>query len=98
MLNNGNWQGQQIVPEEFIRKMIQPDGAENYGYSTWLNYTNNPPFYNYSGHLGQSITVVPEHNLVVVRLGERRDTKLDFQTQELPAYVNEALRLIALNP
>jgi CubicO group peptidase (beta-lactamase class C family) len=97
MLNNGRWSGRQVVPEAFIRKMIQPDGQHNYGYSTWLNYDNNPPFYHFSGHLGQSITVVPEHKLVVVRLGERRDTDVDFQTEEIPAYVDEAMRLASAN-
>jgi CubicO group peptidase (beta-lactamase class C family) len=95
MLNNGEWQGQQIVPQAFIQKMIQPDGQDHYGYSTWLNYTNEPPFYHFSGHLGQSISVIPEHRLVVVRLGERRDESKDFQTEELPAYITEALRLSA---
>lgn len=94
MLNNGQWNGEQIVPAEFIKKMIQPDGAEDYGYSTWLNYQNNPPFYHFSGHLGQSINVVPEHQMVVVRLGERRNTKKDFQKESLPEYVSEAIRLI----
>ena len=94
MLDNGNWNGQQVVPEHFIKKMIQPDGADHYGYSTWLNYENNPPFYHFSGHLGQSINVVPGHRLVVVRLGERRNDKKDFQTESLPEYVAEALRLI----
>lgn len=97
MLNDGQWQGQQLVPSVHVRKMIQPDGAENYGYSTWLNYTNEPPFYHFSGHLGQSINVVPEHQLVVVRLGERNDTKRDFQKEVLAGFVDEGLRIMRVS-
>lgn len=94
MLNNGAWNGQQLVPAAFVQKMIQPDGQDFYGYSVWLNYQNNPPYYHFSGHLGQSINVIPEHRTVVVRLGEKRDNNKDFRLTELPEYVAEAMRLI----
>ncbi len=96
MLNSGRWGDKQLVPAQFVAKMIQPDGGPNYGYSTWLNYGNNPPYYHFSGHLGQSISVVPEHQLVVVRLGERRNKNKEFDTEEIPALVAEAIRLIQL--
>ena len=96
LLNNGRWGDQQIIPEAFVRKMIQPEGQADYGYSTWLNYDNNPSFYHFSGHLGQAIAVVPEHSLVVVRLGERTNPKTDFHTEEVPGYIDEAIKLAGL--
>ena len=93
MLNNGNWKGQQLVPSDFIKTMIQPLGTSYYGYSTWLALDNDPAYYHFSGHLGQYIIVVPEHNMVVVRLGEARDNSINFRTEELPEYVRQAIAL-----
>ena len=95
MLNNGVWNGQQLVPNSFIQTMIQPLGTSYYGYSTWLALDNDPAYYHFSGHLGQFIIVVPEHNMVVVRLGETRDNSIDFRTEETPEYVRQALALIS---
>lgn len=97
MLQNGVWDGKQVVPEAFIKKMIQPDGQSFYGYSTWLNYENQTPFYLFSGHLGQYVAVVPEHNIVIVRLGERRNGKKDHLKDTIPEYISEALKLIKAN-
>jgi len=69
MLNNGNWNGQQLVSNDFIQEMIKPVGQDYYGLSTWLNYEHSPQYYWFSGHLGQYIIIVPEHNMVIVRVG-----------------------------
>ncbi len=68
-LMNGVWEGKQIVPEEWVevsqqkhiaRKFIEDD---YYGYHWWVSDYNT---YSAVGYSGQWITVVPEHNLVVV--------------------------------
>lgn len=96
MLNNGNWQGQQLVSRQFIQTMITPVGKPFYGYSTWLGLDNNPAYYHFSGHLGQYIIVIPEHQMVVVRLGETRNPDKDFRKDTLPEYVREALALAGI--
>ena len=93
MLNNGNWNGQQLVPAQFIQAMIQPVGQSYYGYSTWLSPNNDPPYYHFSGHLGQYIIVIPEHSMVVVRLGETRNNDQDFRVEVIPTYVQQAISL-----
>lgn len=94
MLKNGNWQGQQLVPESFVKKMIEPDGDQVYGLSTWLGMHKSPAFYSYSGHLGQFIVVVPEHNMVIVRLGEKPYPSNDFVSETLPHYIEQTLILL----
>ena len=94
MLNQGKWNNTQVIPADFINKMIQPLGQPYYGYSTWLNLDKQPPHYMFSGHLGQFIVVVPEHNMVVVRLGERNDTAVGFMEITVPKLVEQALKLI----
>ncbi len=90
MLNKGQWQGQQLVPSDFIERMITPEGKQFYGLSTWLGMHKQPAHYLYSGHLGQYIIVVPEHNMVVVRLGESSPTG-DFLEDSAPGYIQLAL-------
>ena len=93
MLNNGFWNNQQVIPSHFIQRMIQPLGQDYYGYSTWLGLDRDPAYYHFSGHLGQYIIVVPEHNMVVVRLGETRNNAKDFRQEQVPEYVQAALAL-----
>ncbi len=97
MLNDGKWNNQQLVPADFVKKMISPVAQPHYGYSTWLNYTKEPNYYWFSGHLGQYIMVVPQYNMIIVRLGERRDSNVNFRETELPEYVRQAKRIIGAN-
>jgi CubicO group peptidase (beta-lactamase class C family) len=46
-----------------------------YGYSVWIDEVHQPAFYALLGHLGQRIIVVPDHNLVIVRLGKTDDKR-----------------------
>lgn len=93
MLNSGEWNGQQIIQKQFINHMTKPLGNSYYGYSTWLSLDSDPAYFWYSGHLGQYIINIPEHNIVIVRLGETRDNSVDFRTVELPKYVALALEM-----
>jgi len=92
MLNGGQWNGQQLIAKKHIEKMIQADGAANYGYSTWLSVNKNPSYYWFSGHLGQYIMVIPEHNIVLVKLGESRESDTEFAEIELPFLVEETIK------
>jgi len=94
MLNKGQWSGQQIVPAGFIEKMISPDAQPHYGYSTWLSYDHDPAYYSFNGHLGQYIIVVPQHNAIIVRLGETRQKNDALHAKELSYYVKTAVKVI----
>ncbi len=72
-LHEGNWEGQQLVPREWIRQAVQPrvevDAGTPYGYQWWV-FPDFPGTENgaYSalGHAGQTVFVVPELDLLVV--------------------------------
>ena len=93
MLDQGKWNGKQLVSSEFINKMITPTNTEVYGLSTWLGMHKAPAHFVFSGHLGQYIIVVPEHNMVVVRLGEKSPPG-GFLETSVPSFIETALQLI----
>ncbi len=73
MLNDGQWQGKQVVPASWIRQMSTPSGqatAQDYGYYTWINHiVRSEPEFGAMGFKGQFITVLPKERAVVVMTG-----------------------------
>ena len=63
-LNNGSWDGTQVIPSDWIEKARtdDPAGTSPYGYQWWIG----AEYYYAAGHRGQNIYVIPNHNLVVV--------------------------------
>ena len=94
MLNRGRWNDQQLVPADFVKKMTQPGLVEHYGLSTWLGMHKDPAYFWFSGHLGQHIVVIPEHDMIVVRLGERTEPEADHVKHTAPELVSVGLSLI----
>lgn len=79
MLNKGSWGNRSILTEAQIDMMIAPNASAFkdktkavYGLSIWLDNQHSPNFYAFLGHLGQRIIVIPEKNMVVVRLGHKK--------------------------
>jgi len=71
-LNNGKWNGVQIVSEEWVKESTKTDTSNGsvgyYQYQWWLPSKSGD--YMAQGILGQYIYVNPEKNLVIVRLGK----------------------------
>lgn len=71
-LNNGVWNGQQLISSEWIKASTtkhnnggDPHG-ENYGYQCWVTTVDGHSAYFAGGYGGQFIYVVPDLDLVVV--------------------------------
>jgi len=71
-LNNGNWNGKQIVPETWVKQSTKVDtengSASYYQYQWWLPSLSGD--YMAEGILGQFIYINPDKNLIIVRLGK----------------------------
>lgn len=78
-LQDGVWNGERILPEgftKFVSTLAEPwvaDGRPIYGGLFWINGDGARPIpkdaYMMLGAGGQSVTIIPSHDLVIVRLG-----------------------------
>lgn len=74
-LNGGQWDGQQLIDESYIRAAVAPSELNpNYGYLWWLNYSGRieaapgSMFYA-AGARGQYCFTLPEHDMVIATMG-----------------------------
>ena len=73
-LNQGLWDGQQLVPAEWVRTATQKHVAadilnDDYGYLWWVTTVDGHAAYYAAGFGGQFIYVIPDLDLVVVMTG-----------------------------
>ena len=67
-LHNGEWNGQQVVPTDWVAASTAPGRSiglvTDYGYQWWIMPFDN--LFAAQGLYGQKIYVIPDHNMVVV--------------------------------
>lgn len=75
-LNKGNWNGDQIISEDWVNYTTTPtNGSEGcYGAQFWLNAGGHLPdvpkdMFLADGYQGQRIFIIPSKDLVIVRMG-----------------------------
>jgi CubicO group peptidase (beta-lactamase class C family) len=99
-LHEGKWGTQQIVSSSFTKEAVTPNGLldretnkpnDFYGFQWWIypNTYNKKVFYA-RGILGQYIIVIPEQQLVIVRLGHKRGEKIGKHPLEFIELVEQA--------
>jgi len=103
-LQNGIWNGDTIVPPAYVKASLTPSGLPTaatgektnfYGYQWWLlpNYKGQNIFYA-RGILGQYIIVIPEQNIIIVRLGKKRGEHLGNHPSEVTAMIDAVNEVI----
>ena len=71
-VNGGNWNGRQIVSQDWVRESTAPQVTKDqrpdgpYGFFWWLGETNQHPLFEAAGAFGQTILCFPDLDLVVV--------------------------------
>lgn len=81
-LQDGVWNGRRILPEgwaAYAASVTEPSNGQ-YGAQFWLNREPGKPFfpglpedvYMAAGHEGQYVVIIPDKNVVIVRLGMTR--------------------------
>lgn len=107
LLHDGNWNGRQILDSAFVKLMVTPNSKafnkgehERYGYSIWTDYEHQPNFYGLMGHLGQRVIVVPDEDLIIVRLGRTKDDRnmnKGFLDNDTYYFVDEVMKMLKEN-
>ncbi|CAM2850655.1 serine hydrolase domain-containing protein [Flavobacterium frigoris] len=84
-LNKGNWNGEQILDESWVKYVATPTATSNGGYGAqfWLNAGGKFPdvprdMFYCSGFQGQMVAIIPSMDLVIVRMGLKEDPEFDF--------------------
>ena len=72
MLQHGNFNGTQILDSAFVDTATVGYGVPYYGHSFWICDDYGTHVFYQRGILGQYIIVIPEYEMVIVRLGHKR--------------------------
>lgn len=98
LLNKGKFGNMPLIDESFVEKMITPLVQSNgvYGLGVWINYDVKIHHYYLRGLYGQYVILIPEYDMIIVRLGNKEDLEKDSKNRpaEVEFYINEALKLI----
>ena len=103
--NFGFWNGTQLLDSSFVALSIKPRFEESpeYGYGFWLDDFQGKKVFMMRGHLGQYILVVPDEDMIVVRLGHLKDKEKatnskssvgDPFTKDIYVYLKAGLEMI----
>ncbi|MET1256266.1 serine hydrolase domain-containing protein [Aliikangiella maris] len=89
-LNNGQWNGMQLISKQWVEKSLRKsvdlhlDYASGYGYQWWLgefdDTDHKTSFYSTRGHGGQFIIIIPNYDLIIAFTGHNYTNDL----QNLP--------------
>ena len=97
----GKWNGEQLIDSSYVALSTRPrfEKSPEYGYGWWLSEIDDKPLFAMRGHLGQYVIVIPEDNLIVVRLGHlTQKTNGDAFPKVFHLYVEEAYKMLENAP
>lgn len=100
-LQYGKWNNKPILDSSFVAKSVRPRFKESpqYGYGWWLSQYKNKQLFYMRGHLGQYVIVIPEDQLIIVRLGnkEHKKTNTNPHSEDLFVYLDESYKMLGKN-
>ncbi len=94
----GYWNGKKLLEPEFVELSTRPRFQETpyYGYGLWLSQHKDKDIYYLRGHLGQYVIVIPEDDLIIVRLGEGTHiVGVKAHGSDLFGYIDETYKMLA---
>jgi len=101
-LHDGAWKGDTLIHPDFVRASVTPHRIRDeigepctwYGLHWWLGVHKGVPFQSCRGLRGQYIIIIPDYELVIVRLGHRQTKgRSHHMPHDLHWYIDAALEL-----
>lgn len=96
--NDGIFEGKRILPESFVKIATRPRFAASpqYGYGFWLSDHLNKDIFVMRGILGQYVIVIPDDDVMIVRLGHKRQEKAAGKSfpKDFYIYIEEAYKMM----
>jgi len=96
ILNKGKFDNIPLINENFVTQMTTPTEGSNgvYGLGLWTNYDSKINHYYMWGIHGQYVIMVPEYDMIIVRLGKKDSAEKDSKNRpkEVEFYINESLK------
>jgi len=96
--HGGKWNNEQILDSTAVSKMTHArfPASPQYAYGVWLNNYMGKNMYYLRGHLGQFVIVIPEDDIIIVRLGHIKglQTTTDPHSNDFYVYVDEAYKMM----
>ncbi len=92
-LDSGKWGGKQLVPQDYVLASMKPALSAHYGYNWWLLTCAGYKVAYCRGILGQYTFVIPEKNMVIVRLGKKRGAVEDNVPSDALIYLSAAFEM-----
>ncbi len=87
ILNHGAWNEKQLISGDYLAEALTPvshlkdvhdEAVGYYGWNWWIHRHNGQIVYSMRGYKGQYVFVIPDKNMVIVRLGKKASkTKID---------------------
>jgi CubicO group peptidase (beta-lactamase class C family) len=106
ILHKGNWDGEQLISRKYLDETLQPTlyladkelggiPTERYGHQWWFAKHRDHHVIFARGIMGQYIFVVPDLNMVAVRLGHiRHDERIGGHPIDVYQYLDIAMDIV----
>jgi len=95
---HGKWNGTPILDSAFVAKSTQPrfKDSPEYGYGWWLSDYKDKKIFYMRGHLGQYVIVIPQDDLIIVRLGHQNapSTNGTAHSNDFYTYIDETYKML----
>ncbi|MDX1761562.1 MAG: serine hydrolase [Christiangramia sp.] len=97
-INYGEWNNKQLLDSSYIALASQPHFEETpyYGYGFWLSDYKDKKIFYMRGVLGQYVIMIPEDDLVIVRLGRKLipKEKGDNHYKDFYLYIDQTYKML----